>query len=62
MTTALVAFHVTSYAESFAAAWLRALVRLLAGMAVAVYAQTAWSREGFVARGANIAILRLRKG
>jgi hypothetical protein len=61
VTAALMTFHVTSYAESFATAWLRALVRLLAGVAVAVYAQTAWSRESLVARRAYVAILRLRK-
>jgi hypothetical protein len=61
MAAALVTFHVTSYAESFSTPGLWALVRLLSSVAVAVYAQAAWSREGLVACRADVAILRLWK-
>jgi hypothetical protein len=62
VTTALVALHVTSHAEGFATAGLGTFVRLLAGVTVAVNAQTAWPRECLVACRANVSVLRLREG
>jgi hypothetical protein len=61
VAAALVALHVTSDAEGFAASRLRTLVRLLAGVAVAVDAQTAGAREGLVTCRADVAVLRLGK-
>ena len=48
VATSLVSLHVAAHTESFATSRLRALVRLLASVAVAVDAQTAWSRESLV--------------
>lgn len=61
MTTTLVSLHVASHAEGLATARLGTLVRLLSSMAMAVDAQTAWSREGLVARRADVAVLGLRE-
>jgi hypothetical protein len=58
----LVALHVASDTESLATARLRTFVWLLAGVAMAVDAQAAWSREGLVASRADVSILRLREG
>jgi hypothetical protein len=59
VAAALVAFHVAAHAERFAAAGVRAFERFLACVAVAVYAETAGSRESLVARLTDVAILRL---
>lgn len=48
VATSLVSLHVAAHAERFATSRLRALVRLLTSVAVAVDAQTAWSRESLV--------------
>jgi hypothetical protein len=48
VATSLVSLHVAAHTESFATSRLRALVRLLTSVAVAVDAQTAWSRESLV--------------
>ena len=60
MAASLMSLHVATYAEGFAASWLWALVRLLAGVAVAVDAKAAWPREGLVASRADVTVLRLR--
>jgi hypothetical protein len=57
MAAAFVTLHVASYAEGFATARLRAFVRLLASVAMAVYAQATWSGKGLVAGRANVPIL-----
>ena len=62
MAAALVALHVTPYAESLSTAGLRALVGFLASVAMAVDAKAAWSRKGLVACGADVSVLRLREG
>ena len=54
-------FHVASDAEGLATSGLGALVWLLACVAVAVDPETARAGEGFIASGADVAILRLRK-
>lgn len=59
MTPSLVSLHVASHAEGLATSCLWTLVRLLASVAVAVDAQTAWPREGLVAGGTDVAILGL---
>ena len=61
MATSLVSLHVAADAEGLAAAGVRALERLLARVAVAVYAQATGARKGLVAGGANVPILRLRE-
>jgi hypothetical protein len=61
VAASLVPFHVAAYAESFATSRLRALVGLLARVTMAVNAQTARPREGLVAGGADVAVLRLGK-
>jgi hypothetical protein len=61
VATSLVSLHVAAHAESFATSRLRALVGLLASVAVAVNPQAARSRESLVAGRADVAILRLRK-
>lgn len=61
MTSSLVSLHVAANAECFAAPRLRALVRLLASVTVAVDAQAAWARECLVAGRANVPVLRLWK-
>jgi hypothetical protein len=62
VTTSLVSFHITSHAEGFTTACVRAFEWFFAGVTVAVNTQTAGTREGLVAGGANIAVLRLREG
>jgi hypothetical protein len=59
VTATLVALHIASHAEGLATPCLRTFVRLFTGVAVAVNAQTARPREGLVAGGANVPILRL---
>lgn len=59
VATSLVSLHVAADAEGFAASGLWALVRLLARVAVAVYAQATGARKGLVAGGANVAVLWL---
>lgn len=61
VTTTLMALHVASHAEGLATSCLRTFVRLFTGVTVAVNAQTARPREGLVAGGANVPILRLRE-
>lgn len=61
MASPFVSLHIRAHRKCLATARLWALVRLLASVAMAVNAQTAWSREGLVASGANVAILGLRK-
>ena len=62
MTTPLMPFHIASNAKRLTAARLRALVGLLARVAVAVNAQAARAGEGLVAGRTDVAVLRLRKG
>jgi hypothetical protein len=61
VAAALVSLHVAADTEGFATARLRALVRLLARVTVAVYPQAAGSGEGLVAGRADVAVLGLRK-
>jgi hypothetical protein len=61
VAASLVSLHVAADAEGFATARLRTLVGLFAGVAVAVYAQAAGSREGLVTCRADVAVLRLRE-
>jgi len=61
VAASLVALHVAANTEGFATARLRALVRLLSSMAVAVDAEAAWPREGLVASRADVAVLGLRE-
>lgn len=61
MAPSLMPFHVASHTEGLAAPRLRALVWLLASVAMAMDAQAAWPREGFVASRADVAVLGLRK-
>ena len=58
---AFVSLHVAAHGEGLAAAVVRASEGLLARVAVCVNLQARWSAEGFVARGANVAVLRLWK-
>jgi len=62
VAAALVPLHVTAHAERLAAPAMRALERLLARVAVAMYSQAARPRECFVARLADVAVLGLREG
>jgi hypothetical protein len=62
VTTPLVPLHVAAHAERLAASDVRTLERLLARVAVAVYAQTAGSREGLAAGPADVSVLRLWEG
>ena len=59
MAAALVPLHVAAYTECFAAACMRALERLLTGMAMAVYAEAAGAREGFVTCRTDVTVLTL---
>jgi hypothetical protein len=61
VAAALVTLHVAADTEGFATTRLWALVRLLARVTVAVYPQAAGSGKGFVASGADIAVLGLRE-
>jgi len=56
MAAAFVSLHVAAYAERLSTPGLRTLVWLLTGVAVTVNTQTARSREGFVARRADVAV------
>jgi hypothetical protein len=49
VTSSFMSFHIASHTEGLAAPRLWALVGLFASMAMAVDAQAAGSREGFVA-------------
>jgi hypothetical protein len=60
VTTPLVPLHVAAHRESLATSWLWALVRFLARVAMAVNTKATRTREGLVAGGADVAILRLR--
>jgi hypothetical protein len=62
VTSPLMPFHVATHTERFATSRLRALVRLLARVTVAMDTQAARSRECLVACRADVAILGLRKG
>ena len=61
MAATLVSLHVAADTEGFATTRLRALVRLLARVTVAVYPQAAGSGEGLVASRADVTVLRLRE-
>ena len=61
MTSPFMSFHVASHAEGLAAPRLRALVRLLASVAMAVDAQATRPGKCLVAGGADVAVLRLRE-
>lgn len=56
----LMTLHVAAHAKGFAAARVRALVRLLARVRVAVDAQAAGATKGLVARRAEVLVLALR--
>jgi hypothetical protein len=62
VTTPLMSFHVAAHTECLPAPRLRALVGLLACVAVAMDTQTARPRKRLVTRRADVAILRLREG
>jgi hypothetical protein len=59
VAASLVTLHVAPHAEGLAAAGLRALEGLLAGVGVAVDAKAAGSAEGLVARLADVPVLAL---
>ena len=61
VAAALVALHVTPHAEGLAATGVGTLVRLLAGVGVGVDFEAAGAGEGFVAGGADVAVLGLRE-
>jgi hypothetical protein len=61
VAASLVSFHIAPNAKGLSATGVRAFEWFLASVAVAVDAQAAGSREGFVAGRADVAILRLGK-
>lgn len=61
MAASLVTLHVASNAKGLAAAGVRALERLLAGVGVAVNSEGAGAGEGFVAGLADVSVLALRE-
>lgn len=61
VATSLVSFHIASNTKGLSTAWLGALVRLLARVAMTVDAKATWPRESLVAGRADVAVLRLGK-
>lgn len=61
MAPSFMSLHITPHAEGFATALMWTFEGFLASVAVAVDAKTARSRKRFVARLADIAVLRLRE-